>query len=85
LAAIVGRAEIAITAAGERASLRFLEFFAATIRNPHTPPAHGRVVAWIEQQTREHAAPTVKLRLAALRHLFEEGLWKREGIGRPCS
>jgi hypothetical protein len=27
--------------------------------------------AWIEQQTREHAAPTAKLRLAALRHLFD--------------
>ena len=26
----------AIIAAGERASLRFLEFFAANIRNPHT-------------------------------------------------
>jgi hypothetical protein len=25
-----------VTAAGERASTRFLEFFAANIRNPHT-------------------------------------------------
>jgi site-specific recombinase XerC len=32
-------------------------------------PLH--VPAWIEQQTREHAAPTAKLRLAALRHLFD--------------
>jgi integrase/recombinase XerC len=32
-------------------------------------PLH--VAAWIEQQTREHAAPTAKLRLAALRHLFD--------------
>jgi integrase/recombinase XerC len=31
-------------------------------------PLH--VSAWIEQQTREYAAPTAKLRLAALRHLF---------------
>jgi site-specific recombinase XerD len=84
-----------IAIAGERASLRFLEFFAAAIRNPHTRRAYGRaaaefmtwcednqvqsitavqplhVAAWIEQQTREHAAPTVKLRLAALRHLFD--------------
>ena len=84
-----------IAAAGERASLRFLEFFAANIRNPHTRRAYGRAVAeflawcdeqgvpsitavqplhvaaWIEQQTREHAAPTAKLRLAALRHLFD--------------
>ena len=84
-----------IAAAGDRASLRFLEFFAANIRNPHTRRAYSRAVtdflawcddnlvtsitavqplhvaAWIEQQTREHAAPTAKLRLAALRHLFD--------------
>ena len=85
-----------IAAAGERASLRFLEFFAVNIRNPHTRRAYGRAVAeflvwcdagrgvpsiaavqplhvaaWIEQQTREHAAPTAKARLAALRHLFD--------------
>ena len=84
-----------IAAAGDRASLRFLEFFAANIRNPHTRRAYSRAVAdflawcedngvpsitavqplhvaaWIEQQTREHAAPTVKQRLAALRHLFD--------------
>jgi site-specific recombinase XerD len=84
-----------IAAAGERASLRFLEFFAATIRNPHTRRSYGRAVAaflawcednqvrsvaavqplhvaaWIEMQTREHAAPTVKARLAAIRRLFD--------------
>jgi Phage integrase, N-terminal SAM-like domain len=84
-----------IAAAGERAARRFLEFFAANIRNPHKRRAYARAVAgfmtwcdanrvgsitavqplhvaaWIEQQTREHAAPTVKLRLAALRHLFD--------------
>ncbi len=84
-----------IAAAGDCASLRFLEFFAANIRNPHTRRAYGHAVAefvawcddnrmpsitavqplhvaaWIEQQTRTHAAPTVKLRLAALRHLFD--------------
>jgi site-specific recombinase XerD len=32
-------------------------------------PLH--VAQWIEQQTREHAAPTAKARLAALRHLFD--------------
>jgi site-specific recombinase XerD len=32
-------------------------------------PLH--VAAWIELQTREHAAPTVKLHLAALRRLFD--------------
>lgn len=84
-----------IGAAGPRAQSRFLEFFAARIRNPHTRRAYGRAVAdflawcedsrvasiaavqplhvaaWIELQTKEHAAPTVKLRLAALRHLFD--------------
>ena len=84
-----------IAAAGDRASMRFLEFFAANIRNPHTRRAYGRAVAefmawcddhqvrsitevqplhvsaWIEMQIREHAAPTVKQRLAALRHLFD--------------
>ena len=39
-----------ITAAGERASMRFLEFFAANIRNPHTRRAYYRAaeefLAW---------------------------------------
>jgi site-specific recombinase XerD len=84
-----------ITAAGDSASLRFLEFFAANIRNPHTRRAYSRAVAdfltwcgdygvpsitavqplhvatWIEVQTRALSAPTVKLRLAAIRHLFD--------------
>jgi site-specific recombinase XerD len=33
-----------IAASGERASLRFLEFFAVTIRNPHTRRAYARAV-----------------------------------------
>jgi len=84
-----------VAAAGERAGMRFLEFFASTIRNPHTRRAYARAVtdflawcedhavpsiaavqplhvaAWIELQTRERAAPTVKQRLAAIRHLFD--------------
>jgi site-specific recombinase XerD len=84
-----------IAAAGDRASRRYMEFFTATIRNPHTRRAYGRaaaeflawcekhgageiaavqplhVAAWIEAQTKTHAAPTVKQRLAALRHLFD--------------
>ena len=82
-------------ASGEHATLRFLEFFAANIRNPHTRRAYARaladfmawcgdagvrsitqvqplhVAAWVELQTREHAAPTAKQRLAAVRHLFD--------------
>jgi site-specific recombinase XerD len=84
-----------IAVAGERASIRFMEFFAANIRNPHTRRAYRRAVAdflawcedvgvrslaqvqplhvagWIELQAREHSAPTAKLRLAAVRHLFD--------------
>src|ERR1700681_1707259 len=84
-----------IAAAGDRASVRFLEFFAANIRNPHTRRAYSRAVgeflawcadagvpsiahvaplhvaSWIEAQTRALAAPSVKQRLAALRHLFD--------------
>ncbi|KDR24655.1 MULTISPECIES: tyrosine-type recombinase/integrase [Caballeronia] len=84
-----------VLAAGERASIRFLEFFASAIRNPHTRRAYARaagdflawcasagvasitavqplhVAAWIELQTQTLSAPTVKLRLAAIRHLFD--------------
>jgi site-specific recombinase XerD len=85
----------ALAAADERASMRFLEFFAAKIRNPHTRRAYLRaaeeflgwcasfgvrsigavqpvhVATWIEAGTRELAAPSVKQRLAAIRHLFD--------------
>jgi site-specific recombinase XerD len=84
-----------VTTAGEGAAVRFLEFFAGTIRNPHTRRAYGRAVgsflawcegrgvasiaavqplhvaAWIELQTRERSAPSVKQQLAAIRHLFD--------------
>src|SRR5690242_12017356 len=84
-----------IATGGDRARIRFLEFFAARIRNPNTRRAYARAVAdflawcednhvssivvvqplhvtaWIELQQQERAAPTVKQRLAALRHLFD--------------
>ena len=84
-----------VAAAGERAGVRFLEFFAANIRNPHTRRAYARaaeeflawcadagvpsivdvqplhVGTWIEAATHELAAPSVKQRLAAIRHLFD--------------
>ena len=84
-----------VAAAGERAGMRFLEFFAANIRNPHTRRAYARaadeflawcasagvpsigaiqpvhVATWIEAGARELAAPSVKQRLAAIRHLFD--------------
>jgi site-specific recombinase XerD len=41
-----------VAAAGDRAGIRFLEFFAASIRNPHTRRAYGRAgadfLAWCE-------------------------------------
>jgi site-specific recombinase XerC len=84
-----------VATSGEHASMRFLEFFAANIRNPHTRRAYARaadeflgwcasvgvssivdvrplhVNTWIEAATRELAAPSVKQRLAAIRHLFD--------------
>jgi site-specific recombinase XerC len=38
--------------------------------------------SWIEQQTREHAAPTAKPRLAALLHLFD---WLVTGQVMPAN
>jgi site-specific recombinase XerD len=89
------RAPALIAASGPRASYRFLEFFTANIRNPHTRRAYARaateffdwlaakgvtqlagigslhVAAYIEELYRSRSAPTAKLRLAALRHLFD--------------
>ncbi|WP_242671691.1 tyrosine-type recombinase/integrase [Azotobacter chroococcum] len=95
--------------AGERAQRRFLEFFTAQIRNPHTRRAYARAVgdflsgcqaagvpalaavqplhvaAWVEQQTRRHAAPTVKQRLAAVRHLFDALVTGQVLPGNPAA
>jgi site-specific recombinase XerC len=95
LATAQGQVPALVNAPGERASIRFLEFFAANIRNPHTRRAYARaadeflawcasagvpsigavqpvhVATWIEAGTRELAAPSVKQRLAAIRHLFD--------------
>ena len=84
-----------VVAAGSRASYRFLEFFTAQIRNPHTRRAYARAAAeffdwlaakgvaqleaiesvhvatYIEELQRARSAPTAKLRLAALRRLFD--------------
>jgi site-specific recombinase XerD len=84
-----------VTSAGERAGVRFLEFFTAQIRNPHTRRAYARatedflswckcvgvtslpdiqplhVASWIELEARQVSAPSVKQRLAAIRHLFD--------------
>ena len=53
------RAPALITAAGDRAAYRFLEFFTARIRNPHTRRAYVRAVsefcAWLEA----HGVPSI--------------------------
>lgn len=84
-----------IAHASPRTQMRFLEFFAANIRNPNTRRAYARaaddflrwcqdhgvrdlaaispihVAGWIEQLGATLSAPTVKLRLAAVRNLFD--------------
>jgi site-specific recombinase XerD len=93
--AAAGILPIVVTTAGERAGYRFLEFFTARIRNPHTRRSYGRAVGdflgwlerrgihdirqvnsfimagWVEDMQREHPAPTVKQRLAAVRMLLD--------------
>jgi site-specific recombinase XerD len=87
--------------------MRFLEFFGANIRNPHTRRAYARaaeefrgwcasvgvrsiaavqpvhVAIWIEAGTREMAAPSVKRRLAAIRHLFDWLMTGQVVAGQP--
>lgn len=84
-----------VSQAGDRAGMRFLEFFTANIRNPNTRRAYARatqefltwcesvrvpsladvaplhVATWIELLQHRLAAPSVKQRLAAIRHLFD--------------
>lgn len=84
-----------IAAVDDRAQRRFLEFFAANIRNINTRRAYARATAefldwcdargvpsiadvqplhvagYIEELTAARSAPTAKLRLAAIRHLFD--------------
>src|SRR5207253_5219293 len=64
---------VLVTAAGERAGMRFLEFFAATIRNPHTRRAYARAADEFLAWCAAAGVPSigVKQRLAAIRHLFD--------------
>src|SRR3546814_19027724 len=58
-----------IAAADERAPLRFLQFFAVTIRNPHTrrayPRAAGDFLAWCQARGVAALAPVPPLHAAA--------------------
>jgi site-specific recombinase XerD len=84
-----------IAQASAHARTRFLEFFAAAIRNPNTRRAYARaasdfltwcsergvrdlaaiapihVAGWVEDLGATLSAPTVKQRLAAVRHLLD--------------
>lgn len=54
-----------------RAAVDFMDWCAARgiTALPSVQPVH--VAAWIEELGRSHSVPTVKLRLAAIRHLFD--------------
>ena len=58
-----------ITAAGDRAAYRFLEFFTAQIRNPHTRRSYmrgvGDFLAWLEAHGVTSIADTASLHVAA--------------------
>ncbi|MGC2221828.1 MAG: tyrosine-type recombinase/integrase [Methylocella sp.] len=70
LVPITDRAPALVAADGARASYRFFEFFTAQMtRLADIESIH--VAAYIEQLQKERSAPTAKLRLAALRHLFD--------------
>jgi integrase/recombinase XerC len=61
-----------IAAVGDRASIRFLEFFASNLRNPHTRRAYGRAVAdflaWCEGHGLASVAAVQPLHVAAWRN-----------------
>ncbi len=106
--AVIGQGALPAVIAEEapHARMRFLEFFAANIRNPNTRKAYARaateflswcgergitalpqiqplhVAAWVEELGRTHAVPTVKQRLAAIRHLFD---WMVVGQAMPSN
>src|SRR3954466_14995496 len=58
-----------IAAAGDRAAYRFLEFFTAQIRNPHTRRAYVRAVggfcAWLEDRHLSSIAAATWVHIAA--------------------
>src|SRR5215203_6625510 len=58
-----------VTAAGDRAAYRFLEFFTAQIRNPHTRRAYVRAIgafcAWLEAHGVSSIATVGSIHVAA--------------------
>ena len=72
-----------VAAAGDRAGLRFLEFFAAGIRNPHTRRAYARAVA-IPRLVRGGRRAVARRRAAAALATWIE-MQTRELARRPRS
>ena len=74
-----------IAAAGERASLRFLEFFAANIRNPHTRRAYGRAVAEFLAWCDDNQVRSIDGRAAASRRRLDRDAAAASMRHRPSS
>src|SRR5687768_14681788 len=62
-----------VAAAGDRARLRFLEFFAAAIRNPHTRRAYGPRRGRIPRLVRAPWRAVARHRAAAARRDLDRG------------
>ena len=79
-----------IAAAGDKAGMRFLEFFAARIRNPNTRRAYGRAavefLAWCDDNQVPSIASVQPLHVAAWpeRTNRPSGTHKRE-VQRPVA
>lgn len=75
---VTAHAPALIAAAGERASYRFLEFFAGQIRNQHSRRAYlratGRFLAWLDAQGVPSIAAVTSLHVAA----YVEDLIRRQ-------
>jgi site-specific recombinase XerD len=63
------KAPVLIAAAGDRATYRFLEFFTAQIRNPHTRRAYVRALgdfcAWLEERQLPSITAVTSIHIAA--------------------
>ena len=74
---------VLVEAAGERARVRFIEFFTANIRNPHTRRAYARCVeeflAWCEAAGVRSIAAVQPVHVAS----YIEWLGRRETDGQP--
>ena len=55
----IGILPVLVAAAGERTSIRFLEFFASTIRNLHTRRVYARAVSYFLAWCQEHGVASI--------------------------